>query len=145
MADRIVLIQMAARRAQNRKASTKRQDRLRAEGKCINGDGNPVHRGGRCESCWAKKLAAARVVLPTAAAAAPGVVYRRDASWTVKQGPAAAWHWPHPADAAMSACGRYVLLQGPSDGRAAADVAAHARCQGAGCRQRWERWGGGHV
>lgn len=54
--ERRFAIAAAARRAQNRKAAKKRHTRLREAMVCINGDGNPVHCGGRCEGCWALKL-----------------------------------------------------------------------------------------
>jgi hypothetical protein len=32
----------------------------RARGVCVNGDERPIHKGGRCEECWDKKLASDR-------------------------------------------------------------------------------------
>ena len=49
-----------------------------------------------------------------------------------------AWHWPHPNDGALSACGKSTLYDDkgtPPDG-----VHPGARCGRPGCKQRWQRW-----
>jgi hypothetical protein len=64
-------------------------------------------------------------------------VYRRKEQWHPHYKPVQTlkWHWPHPSDPNLSACGK-VNLEG-GDRRSAKETLIEARCQLNGCRRKW--------
>jgi len=68
-----------------------------------------------------------------------GVVYQRDASWYAhtKGGSGGRFHWPHPDDEAVSACGRAVLQVQDDNGMDPACVDETLWCRAPGCAKRY--------
>lgn len=58
------------------------------------------------------------------------------------------YHWPHPEERAVSACGR-TIIGDPDIAGSNAISPEHAdpvlRCGSNGCHQRWDRWLAAHT